>query len=124
MPEIGDRASSPDVEVVLAPDLAGAYRLRDVSMVPAEQIGDPDGFPEYGFFVPVWTVRIETDAGEQPRFTDTEEALVECPLVLEQELDGLGTETGEVFVVNQPRKAEGGRWVMDVSQPDSAEAML
>jgi hypothetical protein len=124
MPEIGDRASAPEVEIVLAPEMAGAYRMQDASLTAAEQIGDPDGFPDHGLFLPVYTVRVEGSASNQPSLVDGEEQLLEIPLMLEQELDRLGIESGETFAVSQPRKAEGGRWIMDVRGPVGAEDLL
>jgi len=124
MPEIGDRASAPEVEVVLAPEMAGAYRMQDASLTAAEEIGDPDGFPDHGLFLPVRTVRIEGSASNEPTLTDGEEQLLEVPLMLEQKLDRLGIEAGDPFTITQPRKAEGGRWIMDVDGPVGAEDLL
>jgi hypothetical protein len=124
MPEIGDRASAPEVEVVLAPELAGAYRFRGASLHPAEQIGDPDGFPDHGYFLPVYSVRVEGSASNEPTLTDGEEQLLEVPRMMEQELDGLDLEPGHAFSIAQPRKAEGGRWIVDVQGPIGAEDLL
>lgn len=124
MPEIGDRASAPEVEVILAPDMTGVYRIRDVSLTAAEEIGAPDGFPEHGLFLPVMTLTLEGTATNQPNLTSDEKALLEVPLVLEQKLDKLGLGPEDTFEIHQPRKAEGGRWIMDVNGQVGAEDLL
>jgi len=119
MAELGDRAGAPDLEVILAPETAGLYRLQSRSIVPAEDIGQPGGFPEFGKFV-----RVDQMDVRDGQFVAGNEALLETPLFLEQELVKLDASEGSIFAISQPRKAEGGRWIMDVEIPDEPQDLL
>lgn len=119
MAKLGDRAGAPDTEVVLAPETAGLYRLQNMSIVASEDIGEPGGFPEFGQFVRV--DRMDIRDGE---FVVGDEALLELPLYLEQELVKQNVEGQPIFSIAQPRKAEGGRWIMDVDVPDDPRDLL
>jgi len=119
MAELGDRAGAPDSEVILAPEAAGVYRLQSLSIVPAEDIGEPGGFPEFGKFVRVHQMDVHDG-----NFVVGQEALLELPLYLEQELVKQSIDGHSVFSVAQPRKAEGGRWIMDVDVPAEPADLL
>jgi len=123
MPAIGDRTSAPEDEIVLAPDMTGVYRLRDVQFTEAEQIGDPGQFPEHGYFLPMTRVSVQ-DAATDPSWSDGEDVLLETPLALEQALERIGASPGDVVSVYQPSKSEGGRWTMTVDGPVAPEDVL
>ena len=124
MPKIGDRASAPDTEVVLAPGLSGAYAMDEQTLIPAENIGDPDGFPDHGLFLPCYRVQVSGSLDGEPVFVPGEDVLLEVPLVLEKELDRTEIDVGERFLISHPQKTEGGRWTMDFQARVDAEDLL
>lgn len=107
------------IEVLLASDSAGVYRLLDDELTSHEDIREPGEFPEYGEFLAACQVRATDN-----EFIDDEDVWLECPGALAEELVQLAVEPGDVFAVSKPQKSVGGRWSFSVSVPDSVSDLL
>ena len=123
MTSLEDKADSGDEpEVVLASgDASGVYRLQDAQLTSHENIRDTDGFPQYGEFLEVVTVRVRTD---RDSFYDQEPAWLECPASLAGDLVERSIEPGDVFAVSEPTKGPGGNWRFTVQKPDEPQDLL
>jgi len=107
------------IEVVLASDAGGVYRLQDDQLTSADNVTEPGEFPEYGDFAAV--NRIRAAEGE---WLDADDAWLECPQRLAEALVQQHIEPGDVFAIAEPQKTAGGRWSFTVSVPDSVDDLL
>jgi hypothetical protein len=90
-------------------------------LTSSEDIRDPDGFPKYGEFLEVVTVRVRSDRSS---FSDQEPAWIECPASLASELVARSVNPGDVFAVSEPTKGPGGNWQFSVQKPDKPQDLL
>ena len=123
MTSLEDKANSGGgPEVLLASgDASGVYRLQDVELTSHEDIRDADGFPHYGEFLEVLTVRARSD---RDSFYDQESAWLECPASLADELWTKSVNVGDVFALGEPTKGPGDNWQFIVQTPDEPQDLL
>lgn len=115
MTTIDDRAEDvPDI--VLARESHGLYRLQSKELVEAEEIGEPDAFPEFGQYLAVEEI---TQTGKT-----NGEAFLECPRGLAKALVNAEIVVDVEFRVENAAKNRDGHWVFQVSpwDPSGAEA--
>ena len=120
MTSLDEKAENDDgIEVLLASDAAGVYRLQDDELTSHENIREDGDFPQYGEFLACNKVRAAD--GE---FIDGEDVWLECPGALAEGLVHRQVEPAEVFAVAEPQKSMGGRWSFSVTVPENVDDLL
>lgn len=104
---LADAAKDDDRIVLLAAEISGGYKLESRVLVDAEEINDPDSFPEFGEFIEATEV---TRTG-----TEQDEVLLEAPSTLAKALIEADIEAGDKFIARNLGKQDGGRWAFDVT---------
>ena len=109
MTSLSDKAQD-SIPVVRAAKATGQmYRLKDDSLVSADEIGD-DRFPQYGDFATV--AAIDANGSELgPRY-------LECPPSLANALLEAGIAVDDSFVIESINEASDGVAQFEVSQQD------
>lgn len=109
--DLNDLANEATTTVVRFKDAdATLYRLDDDELTEAEDIGDPDGFPEFGYFAPCTALTADGDE-LGPRY-------VEVPAAFAEALGNANVEPGDSFRVAESRKTEDGAWAVTVERLD------
>jgi hypothetical protein len=120
MTSLDEKAESDDgIEVLLASDAAGVYRLQDDELTSHKNIRETGQFPQYGEFLACNKVRAAD--GE---FIDGEDVWLECPAALANGLVHRQVEPATVFAVSEPQKSMGGRWSFSVTVPENVDDLL
>lgn len=104
MTTLEDQAEDP-VDVTLAADAAGAYRLESVDLAEADDLTEDGEFPQHGRFLAVTRLN---QHGEPRNGTGRE--FLECPQALAAYLVDEGVSEGDTFTVSRSFKTDGGRW--------------
>jgi len=120
MTSLEDKAEHDDgIEVLLASDAAGVYRLQDDTLSSHESIREVGGFPQYGEFLPVAKVRASDGS-----WVNGDSCWLECPGSLAKSLVNESVKPGDVFAVSKPQKSNGGRWSFAVTVPENVDDLL
>jgi hypothetical protein len=105
--DIGDLANEAR-DVVRPNGVEGQrYRLQSLETTAADEIGDPDSFPQFGEFLDV----VATDSNGD----DLGPRWVECPAGLARSLVDSDIAAGDQFVVDEAKKTDDGAWTFQVS---------
>lgn len=104
MTTLEEQAEDP-VDVTLASEAPGAYRLESTDLAEADEL-TPDGeFPEHGSFLAVTRL---SQSGEPKNGSSRE--FLECPQALAAYLVDLEVADGDTFTVSKSWKTDGNRW--------------
>lgn len=107
MTTLNEKATSARDVVRAGESEAQRYRLEDIELTKAGDIGTDDGFPQYGDFLDVTAVDADGD--------DLGARWVECPADLARAVVDEGISVGDVFVIETARKNEDEAWQFEVS---------
>jgi len=107
MTTLNEKATSARDVVRAGECEAQPYRLEDMELTKADEIGSDDGFPQFGEFLDVTAVDSDGD--------DLGARWVECPADLARAIVEEDVSVGDVFQVETASKSKDDAWQFEVS---------